>query len=148
MRRLNNGRNNMELSPWRGGLWPSDFFNDFLGDSFFSGFGSGMKADVRETDDSYIIDVEVPGMNRDNIDIDLDDNVLTVTAKIADSKEIEEQDGRYIRRERRSGAFRRSFLMDNIKTEKIDARMENGVLTVICPKTESKAPTSRKIDIK
>jgi len=126
----------------------SHFFDDFFSPATWSnyGFTGGMKADVRETDDSYLIDLELPGMKKEDVDISLNDNVLTVSAKYEQENE-EKNEGRYIRRERRSGVFRRSFVMDDINTDAIDAKMDNGVLTITCPKVEQKVITGRKIDI-
>ena len=141
------------MQPWREerGLWPSDWVNSFFDDGFFrpfQPFDGGMKADIRETDDSYLIDVEVPGMSKDNLDIELNDNVLTVTAQIEDKKDEKDKEGRYIRRERRSGMFRRSFVLDNVKVADLDAKMDNGVLTIVCPKEEAKVSKNKKIDIR
>ena len=145
MRRLGNGRNEGLIPHGFESLWPSDFFGDFFNDGFGS-FSSGMKADIRETDKDYIIDVEVPGMKKDDVEISVNDNMLTISAKVNEEHE-EKGEGRYLRRERRSGVYRRSFALDNIKSDAIKAKMDSGVLTVTLPKLEQRVITDRKIDI-
>ena len=142
-------RNNNSLIPWGGkdSLWPSDLLGNFFGDSFFPSVSSGMKADIRETEKNYVIDVEVPGINRDNLEIDLTDNYLTITAHLDESSEEKGKNGQYLRRERKTGVFRRSFALENVKTEEITAQLINGVLSVTCPKSELPAEQKKKIDI-
>ena len=148
MRRNNS---NHSLTPWTGtpSLWPStDLFGDFFNDSFWGGMSTGgMKADVRETDTDYLIDIEVPGMKKEDVEISLNDDILTVSAKYDESNE-EKKEGHYIRRERRSGVMRRSFSVDNVKADEIDAKLDNGVLTITCPKKEQKVISDRKIEIR
>lgn len=143
-------RNNTKaLAPWsvNESLWPSDWFGGFFNDSLFPSLNTGMKADIKELDDSYVIDLEVPGLKQENLELDLTDNRLTVTAHINESSEEKGKDGQYLRRERRSGVYRRSFILDNVKTEEIGAKLNNGVLTITCPKAEQPAEPCRKIEI-
>ena len=147
MRRNNS---NHSLTPWNGNhsLWPStDLFDEFFNDNFWGVSTYGMKADVRETDKDYLIDIEMPGMKKEDVDISLNDDVLTVSAKYDENSE-EKKEGHYIRRERRSGVMRRSFAVDNVKSDEIDAKLDNGVLTITCPKKEQTVITDRKIQIR
>lgn len=133
------------------GFFPSNFFSNFMSDRFWDNFGfgnfGGFKVDVREKKDSYIIEAEMPGIDKRNIDIDIDDRMLTISVNINEDKEAKDDEGRYIRRERHVGSFRRSFSLDNVRTEGIRAEMKNGILTIICPKKNEYLPKSRKIDI-
>ena len=147
MRRLGNGSSNSLVPRGFEGLWPSDFFSDFFGSSSLPSFNTGMKTDIRETDDNFIIDIEVPGLRKEDVDISLNDNVLTVSAKIDEQNE-EKRDGRYLRRERRSGLYRRSFVVDNVKCDEIEAKMDNGVLTLTLPKMEQTVINDKKIEIR
>lgn len=129
-------------------LFPQGFFSDYFDDTFLDAFGfGGFKVDVREKDDAYIIDAEMPGMNKDDIVIDITDRMLTISVNMNEQNEQKDEDGRYIRRERRQGSFRRGFSLDNIKADEIKAEMKNGILTIYCPKKSKTAPDSRRIDI-
>jgi len=118
----------------------------FLGDEVFSLSGRGFRTDIRETENEYIIEAELPGFDKDNIEIELHDNRLTISAQKDEIKEEEEEN--YIRRERRSGSFKRSFYMDNIDPDKVDAKYENGILKITLGKKEPGKGKKRKIDIR
>ncbi len=103
-----------------------------------------IKADVKETDKEYIVEAELPGVNKEDIVIDLHDDVLTLGVDIKQEKD-EENDG-YIYKERQRGSYRRSFNVVNIDNEKVKASYKDGILTVNLPKAEEGKKT-RKIDI-
>lgn len=137
-------------------LVPSIFENNFVDDIFddvfalpfaFSQNGagtraavSGMSADVQEFDDRYQLDLELPGYRKEDIQAELKDGYLTINAEHTESKEEkEEEEGKYIRRERFYGKCQRSFYVgDAVTQEDIKARFENGVLEVVIPKKEAK----------
>ncbi|MGI5971315.1 MAG: Hsp20/alpha crystallin family protein [Oscillospiraceae bacterium] len=144
MRRIGSGNNSLVPRDFGSFFWPNSFISNFFDDSFW--FSGGMKADIRETDDEYLIEVEVPGMKKEDLEIKIRDNVLTVSATLNEDKE-EKKEGRYIRRERRSGFLSRSFTLDNVKVDAINAEMDGGVLTITCPKLEQRLITDRRIDI-
>jgi len=105
----------------------------------------GVALDVSEDENGYTVKASVPGVASDDIDITLNDNVLTIKGEMRDESETQEQN--YHLRERRYGAFSRSIsLPTNIEADKIDAAQENGVLTVFLPKAEEVKP--RKISVK
>jgi HSP20 family protein len=107
-----------------------------------------IKTDIRETDNAYILDAELPGFNKEDINIDYSNNVLTIAAnKETTNEEKDEKEGTYIRRERSSQSFSRQFLVEHIKHEDIDASFENGVLTVTMPKAADKETNSHRIEI-
>ena len=123
------------------------FFDDFFRDPFFarvSSMTTPIKADVKETDKEYIVEAELPGVNKEDIVIDLHDDVLTLGVDIKQEKD-EENDG-YIYKERQRGSYRRSFNVVNIDNEKVKASYKDGILTVNLPKAEEGKKT-RKIDI-
>ena len=100
------------------------------------------RSDLIEKPDHYLIHVELPGLERDDISIDVEDNVLTVSGETKQEREEEER-GYY---ERRYGSFARSFhLPRGIKNDEIDANFKNGLLTVTVPKPEQSI--SRRIEI-
>lgn len=128
----------------------SDFWNgsSFGGHNYgnYGGFG-GFSTDLREKKDAYIIEAELPGIDKKNINIDVDNNVLTISAKYDEDSSQKNGDTRYIRRERRVGFFRRSFTLDNMKEEGIKAEINNGVLLIRCPKKADSHPNSHHIQI-
>lgn len=144
-------RDNHDLSPFnddQNGLFPRGFFPSFFNDSLWNGLNfGGFKVDVMEKKDAYVIDAELPGIDKNNVNIDIDDNMLTISANVDEHKEEKDESGRYLRRERRSGSYRRSFPLDNIKADEIKAEMNNGILTVRCPKKQESRPNTKRIPI-
>ncbi len=119
----------------------TNFFNDSsLG---FSGLQS-IKADVRETEKDFIVEAEIPGAKKEDIKLDLRDDRLTISVETSEEKN--EEKNNYIRRERRYGSSSRSFYVQNVKHEDVTAKYENGVLTVVLPKSEGKK-TNNRIEI-
>ena len=99
-----------------------------------------MKTDVKETENAYEIDIDLPGFKKDEIQMELKDGVLTVSAAKGLDKDEEDKKGNYIRKERYAGSMMRSFYVgDEIKQEDIHAKFENGILQLSIPKKEAKA---------
>ncbi len=128
-----------------------DLFDDFFETPFFTkNENKMMKTDIRERKDSYIIDIDLPGFNKDDIKIDLTDGYLTINAKMS-KEEKEDKKEKYVRRERYFGECSRSFYLgDNIKEENISASFKNGILSLEIPKIENekKLPEKKYIEIK
>ena len=102
------------------------------------------RIDISETDAAYKIEAELPGINQKEIDVKIDNNILTIKGKKEDIKEEKEKN--YHLRERYYGAFQRSIsLPNNIEPEKIKASFENGVLNISVPKNDKRTP--KKIEI-
>lgn len=114
----------------------ANFYNDAFMPSFYSG---QMKVDIKENEKNYIIEAELPGIKKEDIGIALDNNLLTIS--VEQKVEVNEENEHYIRKERRYGTTRRSFAVDNIDEDKISAKYENGILSLVLPK---KNPTARK----
>ena len=94
-----------------------------------------MKTDIRETDGSYELDVDLPGFKKDEIQVQLKDGYLTLSASKGLDKDEQDKKGNYIRRERYSGSCSRSFYVGNgVKNEDVHAKFENGVLRLSVPK--------------
>lgn len=126
------------------------FFDNFFSNDFFapmniSGFGSGFKVDLKETENSYLIEADLPGVTKDAIDIDFNNNYLTITAKREDN--VEDKSENFVRRERHYGEFKRSFYIDNVVEDQIDASFNNGVLKVTLPKSDKGKTQKKRIDI-
>ena len=108
-----------------------------------------MKTDVRETKDSYEVDVDLPGFKKDEVHAALENGYLTISAeKGLDKDEKEKETGRYIRRERYSGACSRSFYVGKeVHQDDIKAEFKHGILTLFVPKKEAKPAVEQKHSI-
>lgn len=129
------------------GDYVDTFVDEFFNSDFFSPalMNNSFNVDVKETENSYLIEADLPGVNKESIDLDYENNYLTISAKRNDT--VEEKKDNYVRRERRYGEFRRSFYVDNVEENKIDAVFNDGVLKITLPKQEKGKPNKRKIDI-
>ena len=104
-----------------------------------------MKTDIRETDGSYELDIDLPGFKKDEIQVQLKDGYLTVSAETNTKKDEKAEDGKYIRRERYSGSCSRSFYVgDGVKQEDIKAKFEDGTLKLFVPKEAAKPAVEQK----
>jgi len=125
-----------------------DFFESFWNDSFFPAFFNNsrqMKVDIKESDTEYVVEAELPGVNKNEINLEIHDDILTIA--VNHNEEIKEERTNYIRRERRIDSMSRSFQLENIKNEDITAKFENGILSIHLPKKEPGRVKTRKIDI-
>jgi HSP20 family protein len=94
-----------------------------------------MKTDVRETDNSYELAVDLPGMKKDDVKLELKDGYLTISAEKSLDKDEKSKEGKMIRQERYAGAMQRSFYVGSDVTEdEVKAGFENGVLKISIPK--------------
>ena len=132
-------------------LMPSIFGEDLFDD--FMGYPTGrqaaanaypqvkdmMKTDIRDVDGNYELEIDLPGFKKDEIQIELKDGYLTVSAEKGLDKDEEDKKGKYIRKERYAGALSRTFYLgEEIREEEIKAKFENGILSVSIPKEEEK----------
>ena len=123
-----------------------DFFSDPFGmmvpqgrDPLYGKHGKNlMKTDVRETENSYELDIDLPGFKKDEVNVELKNGYLTIQAAKGLDKEEQDKKGKYIRQERYAGACSRSFYVGDVKAEDVKAKYESGVLTVLIPKKEPK----------
>ena len=99
-----------------------------------------MKTDVKETDSSYEVDIDLPGFKKDEISAKLDNGYLTISAAKGLDKDEKDKKGKYIRKERYAGAMSRSFYVgDAVTQEDIKAKYEDGILKLAIPKKDAKA---------
>lgn len=103
------------------------------------------RTDIIDEKERYVLKADLPGYQKEEIEVDVTNGVLTITAKHA--QEQESQQAEYVCRERRTGTFIRSFNIEGIDQEGVSASFENGVLTLSLPKRPEVIPQSRKIDI-
>ena len=97
-----------------------------------------MKTDVKEKDNIYEVDVDLPGFTKDELTMELDNGYLTISAVKGLDKDEQNKEGKYVRRERYAGNISRSFYVGDVKQEDIHAKYENGILSFTVPK-ETKA---------
>ena len=96
-----------------------------------------MKTDIRETDGSYELDIDLPGFKKDEIQIQLENGYVTVSAAKGLDKDEKDKEGKYIRRERYAGNVSRSFYVgNNVQREDIHPKFENGILSFTVPKEQ------------
>lgn len=121
------------------------FFNDTF-DNFFSN-SEDFSVDIIEKEDAYTLEADLPGLTKEDIQLDYTNNVLSISAHQETNKEEKDDEGNYIRRERSSRSYSRQFLIKNVDEDAIKASFENGVLTVDLPKKEEDTPETKKIEI-
>lgn len=123
-------------------------FDSVLNRFFDDGFDTGSSTpavDVHEDENQFTLEAEMPGMTDKDVDINVENNMLTISSKKEEEKE-EEKKG-YVLKERRRSSFSRSFMLPkNVDAGKIEASMKNGVLNLTIPKAEEAKP--KKIEIK
>ena len=96
-----------------------------------------MKTDVRETENSYELDIDLPGFKKDEINVQLDNGYLSISAAKGLDKDEEKKNSKYIRRERYAGAMSRTFYVgDNLTQQDIKAKFEDGILKISVPKKD------------
>ncbi len=123
----------------------------------FSGFDSGFfkdgahisacRTDIREEDDRYIMESELPGFDKKDISVDISGTSLTLKAEHSSENSEKDKNGKYIRRERSYGSYQRSFDITGIDADKITADYKNGILIMTLPKKKPDVPESRRLEI-
>ena len=126
-------------------IYSENLFDDFFSDPFdmvmprslnalYGKHGKNlMKTDVRETEDTYELDIDLPGFKKDEVHVDLKNGYLTISAEKGLDKDESDKKGKYIRQERYAGACSRSFYVGEVKKEDIHAKFEDGVLHIQLP---------------
>ena len=141
-------------------IFGENLFDDFMNDFAFPDFTDSaniekalygkhaknlMKTDVKDTENGYEVDIDLPGFKKDEISIELENGYLTVSAAKGLDKDEEDKKGKYIRKERYAGAMQRSFYVgENLTDEDIKAKYENGILRLSVPKKPAKAVEAKK----
>ena len=124
-----------------------DAFNKYLGGNELATFDA-FKTDVIDQGDSYLLQAELPGFDKSDINIDLKDNLLTISASHKEEKDDEDKN-KYIRRERYYSSYSRSFRVNDVEPGDIDASYNNGILEVKFPKKDTAAKEEvRRIEVK
>lgn len=143
--------NLVRTNNWLPSVFEDMFNRDWLksNDDFYRVGASVPAANVKETNDSFVVEIAAPGMKKEDFKVELDQQVLTISSEIKEEHESENKEEKFTRKEFSYQAFQRSFnLPDSIDSQKIKAGYENGVLKVELPKKEeAKEQPKRFIEI-
>ncbi len=128
-------------------LFGDTFFDDFYRPVVHAGADKSPAIDVHETDDNYLIKVDLPGVKKEDVEVRLENGVLTIKAETS-SEQKEEKDGRLIRQERHFGQFMRQLSVGgDVDPQAVKAGFDNGVLSLNLPKVKQESPKTVKINI-
>ena len=132
-------------------IFGENLFDDFFSDPFAMVMPQGrnplygkhgkniMKTDVRETDSTYELDIDLPGFKKDEVNVELKDGYLTIQATKGLDKDEKNKEGKYIRQERYAGSCSRSFYIgEDVEPTEISAKFEDGILRISVPKMAQK----------
>lgn len=123
-------------------------FNDFFNDDLFMPLKNStmsFRTDIRETDQSYLVEAELPGFQKEDIDIGYANPYLTIKAVRKEDNSVEDNDRHMVRRERRYGEYVRRFYVEDINEDGIRASLKDGVLSLEIPKRPQ--TQTRRIEI-
>ena len=142
-------------------IFGENLFEDFFSDPFdmmvpqtrnvlYGKHGKNlMKTDVRETEGSYELDIDLPGFKKDEITVEVKNGCLNISAAKGLDKEEKDKDGKYIRQERYAGSCSRSFYIGNeVDPAAVTAKFENGILQISVPKASRQLPAKSTVEIK
>ena len=129
-----------------------EFYNPFKAmdefeKSFFGHQLPAFKTDIRETEQAYILEADLPGFSREDIHAEVRNGYLTIHAEHKSESESKDEKNNYIRRERSYGSFTRSFDLDGINSDEISASYKDGILTLTLPKATQKVEEGRRLEI-
>lgn len=120
--------------------------DNFFRPLFFSESNNEMKTDIKEFKNNYEMEVEMPGFDKKDISVNLEDGYLNISAKKDVKEKIEHDDGEYLRRER-TVSCSRSYYVGDVKQEDIKAKYDNGILSLTIPKSQKELPAKKQISI-
>ena len=149
-----------EMDDFTRGFFGDDFFNDFFpmmampmrmsrphrGNHFTSPLAE-FKTDIIDNGDSYKLEADLPGFDKNDINIEFDDDLMTIKAERNFENEEKDDKTGYVRRERSFGSYSRSFDVSGIDTAKMKAEYKNGVLKLNLPKKEISSPETKRLSI-
>lgn len=118
-------------------------FDDFFRPLFYDEKFDSMKTDIKETPNAYELDVEMPGFDKEDISVSVENGYMTIRAEKKEKEESGKEEKRYVRKER-SVSCQRSYYIGDTEEDTIKAKYVNGLLTVTVPKKEEKKPEGKK----
>ncbi|WP_125767676.1 Hsp20/alpha crystallin family protein [Lapidilactobacillus wuchangensis] len=132
-------------------------FNDFFDDDhFFNNLGrmyyglaeqNDLKTDIKETDHDYNVTVEVPGLDKKDINVRYDNDILTISGKKDSFTDEADKDGNTLMSERNYGSFTRQYRIPRVNADDIKGKYENGVLKITLPKEKKEVPADHRVEI-
>ena len=129
-------------------LWNPFRDLDEIEKNFFGSTAVAFKTDIKDEGDHYLLEADLPGFKKNDVNIDIDDGYLTITATRKSEYEDKDKKGNYVRCERSYGSYTRSFSLDGIDSENIAAELVDGVLKLTLPKQVKETPKTRRLEIK
>jgi len=105
------------------------------------------KTDIQDKGDSYLLEADLPGFKKEDISIDFDDDIMTISAQRHSEHEEKDKKGNFVRCERSYGSYKRSFDLNGIKADEMKAEYKDGVLKLTMPKKVETVPASRRLEI-
>ncbi len=139
----------LELMNFEKPMRLAHYFDD-LEKNFFRSSATqkmSMKTDIIEKEDAFVLESELPGFQKEDINIDISGGLLTIKANHKEEKEEKDEKGNYIRKERSFGSYFRSFNVEKVKLEDIKAEYTNGILKLTLPKLDKDIPQTRRIEV-
>lgn len=139
------------LIPYRNSHLPTgEYFDQFMHGLFEDslmplGKMADFRVDLRETENEYIVEADLPGVKKEDINLQYKSPYLTISAQRNETQQLKGE--KYVRRERRYGQFQRSIYIDNVMDDKIDAKFNDAVLTVTLPKQHNTKKSQGNIKI-
>lgn len=130
-------------------LWNKLFDDEFFNMNFSSSGSTLPSVNIKETKDSFVVEVAAPGMRKEDFKIELDNNIMTISSERSETEGDKDKEGNYTRREFSYQSFQRSFTLPNtVQGENVSAQYKDGVLNIVIPKREeAKQKPSRIIEI-
>ena len=126
-------------------LWDELFADPFFRNPFSNEKPSFMQTDIEEKDNQYLLNIELPGYQKEDIHAELNDGYLTISAERTENRDEKDKEGNFIRRERYSGSCKRNFYVgEQVKEEDISASFKDGVLRLTVPKEQQVAIEENK----
>ena len=141
-----------KISPRRGNPLKgqfNDFYNfmdDFINENVNLSANTSFKVDVSDLEDSYLVEAELPGFNKDEIKVQLQNGELTITAEKREEVDNSSKDKKYVHKEMRYSSMSRTLYFENVTRENLKAKLNDGILSINLPKT-SKTDNDQYIDI-
>ncbi len=141
-------KNNALYNPFRD---MSEFEKQFFENPFGGFFGTNeidaFKTDIKDEGDHYELEADLPGFDKKDIQLDIQNDVLTIRAERHSEHEEKDKKGKYVRCERSYGSYSRDFDVSGIATDAINAKYDNGVLKLTLPKKTETLPEARHLEI-
>ncbi len=130
-----------------GGIYMYSLTGKFNSDIFNNMSANAFRTDIKDEGSHYVVESELPGFDRDDINVDISDGYMTVSASHRTENEKSSEDGSYICRERSYGSYSRSFDLSGVDSDSITAEYKNGILRMVLPKSKAEQSECRRLTV-